>query len=57
MTQNHTLATQFEKHCFGAGMVAHIFNPRIAEAEAGKFLKFEASMDYIVSSRPAKATW
>jgi hypothetical protein len=38
------------------GMVAHTFNPSIQEAEAGKFIEFEASLVYRVSSRTARAT-
>jgi hypothetical protein len=35
--------------------VAHAFNPSTREAEAGGFLKFEASLVYRVSSRTARA--
>jgi hypothetical protein len=37
------------------GMVAHAFNPSTWEAEAGRFLSFEASLAYKVSSRTARA--
>jgi hypothetical protein len=39
-------------------VVEHAFNPstREAEAEAGGFLSFEASLVYRVSSRTARAT-
>jgi hypothetical protein len=36
-------------------MVAHTFNPSTWEAEAGRFLEFEASLVYRVSSRTARA--
>ena len=36
-------------------MVAHIFNPSTREVEAGRFLNFEASLGYRVSSRTARA--
>jgi hypothetical protein len=36
-------------------MVAHVFNPSIQEAEAGKISEFEASLVYKVSSRTARA--
>lgn len=37
------------KHCLG--MLAHAFNPRtrVPEAEAGRSLKFNASLDYRMS--------
>jgi hypothetical protein len=37
-------------------VVVHAFNPITWEAEAGKFLEFEASLVYKVSSRTARAT-
>jgi hypothetical protein len=36
--------------------VAHTFNPSTWEAEAGRFLEFEASLVYRVSFRTARAT-
>jgi hypothetical protein len=36
------------------GMVAHTFNSSSREAEAGRFLEFEASLVYKVSSRIAR---
>jgi hypothetical protein len=36
-------------------VVTHPFNPSTWEAEAGKFLEFEASLVYRVSSRTARA--
>jgi hypothetical protein len=36
-------------------VVAHAFNPSTWEAEAGRFLEFEASLVYKVSSRTAGA--
>jgi hypothetical protein len=36
-------------------MVANAFNPSTREAEAGRFLSFEASLVYKVSSRTARA--
>jgi hypothetical protein len=38
------------------GVVAHVFNPSTREAEAGRFLEFEASLVYKVSSRADRAT-
>jgi hypothetical protein len=35
--------------------MAHAFNPSTWEAESGRFLEFEASMVYKVSSRTARA--
>jgi hypothetical protein len=40
---------------FGA-VVVPAFNPNTWEAEAGRFLMFEASLVYRVSSRTARAT-
>jgi hypothetical protein len=37
-------------------VVAHAFNPSTGEAEAGRFLSFEASLVYKVNSRTARAT-
>ena len=42
------------KSCPGSGGAR--FNPSSPEAEAGRFLSFEASLVYRVSSRTAKAT-
>jgi hypothetical protein len=36
-------------------VVVHAFNPSTWEAEAGRFLEFEASLVYKVSSRTARA--
>jgi hypothetical protein len=36
--------------------MAHAFNPSTWKAEAGKFLEFEASLVYRVSSRTERAT-
>ena len=38
-------------------MVVHAFNPSTREAEAGRFLEFEASLVYKVSSRAARASY
>jgi hypothetical protein len=38
------------------GVVAHAFDPSTREAEASRFLEFEASLVYRVSSRTARAT-
>jgi hypothetical protein len=37
-------------------VVANAFNPSTWEAEAGRFLEFEGSLVYKVSSRTARAT-
>jgi hypothetical protein len=37
-------------------LVAHVFNPRTWEAEAGRFLSSRPSLVYKVSSRTARAT-
>jgi hypothetical protein len=37
-------------------VVVHAFNSSTWEAEAGKFLEFEASLVYRVSSRTVRAT-
>jgi hypothetical protein len=37
------------------GVVAHAFDPSTREADAGGFLEFEASLNYKVSSRTARA--
>jgi hypothetical protein len=37
-------------------MMVHAFNPSTWEAEAGRFLEFEASLVYRVSFRTARAT-
>ena len=38
-----------------ASKVGHTFNPNTQEAETGGPLEFEASLDYRMSSRTAKA--
>ena len=42
------------KACATTAQLAHSFNPSTWEAEAGRFLKFEASLAYRVSSRTAR---
>jgi hypothetical protein len=37
-------------------VVTHAFNPSAQEAEVGDSLKFQASLDYRVSFRTARAT-
>jgi hypothetical protein len=44
----------FKKYLFQPGVVAHAFNPRTQEAEAGKISEFETSLVYKVSSRTAR---
>lgn len=35
----------------------HTFNPGTKESDADRFLEFEARVNYMANSRPARATW
>lgn len=45
------------KKLISSGMVAHTLNLSIQEQRQGDLYKIEASMVYIVSSKPVKATY
>lgn len=38
-------------------MLMHTFNPGTKESDADRFLEFEARVNYMANSRPARATW